>query len=1028
MTKKTLVLQMGKWYIFLICTVLLFFHSTDSISATTGKIAGVVSDAQTGEKLPGVNVQIVDTDLGAATDLEGAYYIINIPPGTYTLKASYMGYTSVVTTNVRVQVNRTTTIDLELESTVIEGQEVTVVSERPVIEHDVTGTEISMNSDDLNRAPIVSFMDAIEQQRGFYSTGDATYVRGGLMNEVNYSVDGVSVNSGLMQDNWQKMNTSAIQEVNIITGGYNAEYGNAMSGIVNVVTKEASRQSQNTHGNINYTYRPAGQYHWGKNLYDESLWKYTHYDLAYWQEQLESVDNQNSYKEYFDYAYGWDGETVPTAQQLLDTYQSQITPQPVLGDYAERGQHEIEGSVYGALTSKLSYLLSGRYKRGVHIYPSAQDYQPEYNIQAKVNYFLNDNMKLSLNVLNGWYRIAAMTASDFNTMSWGRDAGERVRSGEIRSPYDGQAYSPWGAGRIKGPEEKNVNMFNLTWQHTINPASFYTVRLSYYQDDLSALQDYSHNADYPFVELGDRFRDLTEQFNLIYRRDHYNFKLLSKVFSAKTDYTNQISKSHQIKTGAEFEMHDLEHRAIRVSYRSESNIPITDNMFTGKPVVAAFYVQDKMEYEGIVLNLGVRLDGFDVRHNYPESPLYDPFAVQEIRGGDGKTIQNTEENWWANEPVLDWYMIPTTDDYRPLFDGKRKNLNTQESEWKFALAPRLGVSFPITDNSQIRFSYGHFYQRPSWNKMYGRTYQWVDANPLESIAERSMGWQGHPGLTYEKTVQYEVGYNQSILDMFRLNVTAYYKDATRLTRFSANTPYTRGGGFATGDRVNTYTETRSFDNSIRIRTMANDAYKDVRGLEFNLEKMFSSSWAARVTFDYSLVSGAKYGFHTIYQDPSKAYRYTNPNEVSMDWISDYKIKADVSYLTNADLGPRSILGNILAAVHFEYFAGPKYTWYPKDYTGVPEPFNKRWYPHNVVDLRLSKRIKIAGLTSNIGLDIQNLFNYYDRQLLGGTELDDWEESGQMPIESDSGESDVWNFYNSIATPKRMIYLMLGFEF
>ena len=372
--------------LFLLFTLLLFPERT--LAGTTGKISGVVLDASTGEALFGANVFIDGVAMGAATDEDGFYFIINIPPGTYSVTVSYVGYEKVMTSNVLVMIDRTTNLDFSLNPSRIELDAVTVVSQRPIIDQDVTGSQQNLDAGQINRAPVADLKDVMRQQSGILNTGETSFIRGGLASELNYMLDGTSLNSGIISDNYQRLNLTSIQEISVITGGYNAEYGQAMSGVVNVVTKEASGIDREIHGTIKYRMRPAGQYHWGSNMYDNSLLKYTYFqDLEYWNGRLGSANQQRTMARYFQRWYGpgtaandplWDGNNVPTAEQLRDTYYQQITPSEELADYAKRVEHEIEGSIYGSPVNNLSILLSGRYKRGVNIFPQAQDYNPEY--------------------------------------------------------------------------------------------------------------------------------------------------------------------------------------------------------------------------------------------------------------------------------------------------------------------------------------------------------------------------------------------------------------------------------------------------------------------------------------------------------------------------------------------------------------------------------------------------------------------------------------------------------------------------
>lgn len=1021
----------SKVIVLMLAFILLF--SSNLLAGITGKIAGKVIDQTTGEPLPGANVMIEGTTMGTSSDVDGFYFIINIPPGVYSVSASYMGYEKLTKSEVMVRADRTTSIDFLLSISAIKGKEVIVVARRPIIEKDVTGAQNILPADYIESAPISNLNDAVRQQTGIYYTGETSYMRGGVATEVNYLLDGASLNSGLISDNYQGVNMTAVQEVSILTGGYNAEYGQAMSGIVNVVTKEASGVGKGIHGIVKYRLRPAGQYHWGRNIYDKSLWKYTHYDLAFWQEQLQDETRAAGFAQYFERFYGWNGIEVPTAEQLLSTYREQITPDPILGDYDKRPEHDFEASVYGAPMKNFNFLVSGHFIRGVNIWPQAEKYNPEYNLQAKFNYYLARDKKLTLNLLRGWYKSCTYTQSNWNNMETSQEAQWQPNS-DVRGPYDDKAYAPWGGYWLKGPEEKTVNMATLKWQHTLSPATFYTVQFTYLTDDMTELQDYSKlETDEATLGWGDSWFDLGGNFRLESRQIQVNNYSNSKVFTAKGDLTSQIHKSHQIKSGGQFKLYDVDYQHYYLEFPA-GDVWHLDNVFSGKPVESAFYIQDKMEYEGIILNIGLRFDAFNARHNYAES-IYDPLGFEIWE--DGEMVEsgpptNTASIWQSYMDPKDWFA--TTVDYQSFFEGKEQDKNTIESKWKFALAPRIGLSFPITDNSKLRFSYGHFYQRPSWAKLMGFPTSWYDSDPYGSVRmDQWQGWYGHPGLTYEKTIQYELGFAQNLFNILRLDISAYYKDAKRLTGFSHQSTYNQsGGGFAeTGwaQEMPTTSYSRNIANDGHDNIFyTNSAFKDTRGVEVILEKLFNRRWSANLTFNYGLGTGGVAGYWQYREDASTPNQPQSFSESKVTWISSYIAKGNISYVSPRDLGPLGLLGDISISLYYEYFAGPQYTYYPDEYTGLRVPNNKRWFPHQRADLKFVKRIPLGNVTPVIGIEVFNLFNYYDRILPGQDDLRNWEENGEMPKVWQSGENDVWSFYNSISSPKRMVYLTLSLEF
>jgi len=214
-------------------------------AGVTGKIAGKVTDKNTGAPLPGVNVVIVGTHLGAASDINGYYYILNVPPGVYTLKATMMGYKPVEIKNVVVIQDITTAVNIELEPTVIKiTKPIIVTARRPLVRPDVTSTMHEVSHEEISRQVVHTTQGVVAQQPGVVSSaGGASgatgglHIRGGRAAEVVYMVDGMSINDPIQGGMGADINVGSISQMEVLTGGFNAEYGQAMSGIVNIVTQ-----------------------------------------------------------------------------------------------------------------------------------------------------------------------------------------------------------------------------------------------------------------------------------------------------------------------------------------------------------------------------------------------------------------------------------------------------------------------------------------------------------------------------------------------------------------------------------------------------------------------------------------------------------------------------------------------------------------------------------------------------------------------------------------------------------------------
>ena len=204
-----------------------------SFAQTTGKISGTIVDKETGEPLVGANVMLLHTSSGTAADADGHYFIINIPPGTYDIQAMMIGYTPVKMENVRVSVNSTTNLKFELKKTVLQGEAVVVTASAVSFKKDQTSSVRNVSADQISKLPVET---VVNMQAGVVQG----HFRGGRSSEVSYLVDGLSVVNSFSEYSRQSVyiEKEVVQDLEVIKGTFDAEYGRAMSGMVNAVTKE----------------------------------------------------------------------------------------------------------------------------------------------------------------------------------------------------------------------------------------------------------------------------------------------------------------------------------------------------------------------------------------------------------------------------------------------------------------------------------------------------------------------------------------------------------------------------------------------------------------------------------------------------------------------------------------------------------------------------------------------------------------------------------------------------------------------
>ncbi len=220
--------------------ILLLFQGTLLSYPQEGSILGYVYDAVTGIGLPGVNLVLEGTTKGASTDLDGAFGILHLSPGIYTLTASMIGY-KAKSYRVEVAEGKKIRLDFYLEETVVEMKGIEVVGRRPMIEKEVTASQRIMDTQTLEALPVQDVKGALTTRAGISGEGTDIHIRGGRASEILMIVDGIPVRDPLSGTAFgMYLPISSVSEVEALTGGFNAEYGQAMSGVVKVSLKEGS--------------------------------------------------------------------------------------------------------------------------------------------------------------------------------------------------------------------------------------------------------------------------------------------------------------------------------------------------------------------------------------------------------------------------------------------------------------------------------------------------------------------------------------------------------------------------------------------------------------------------------------------------------------------------------------------------------------------------------------------------------------------------------------------------------------------
>ena len=234
-----------------------------SFAQTVGKVSGVVRDAQTKQPLPAVNVVIVGTTIGASTTMEGSYFILNIPPGKYDIQASIIGYQKMLVRDVIVNAGRTTTLDFDLPEVAIELNEIVVQAVRPDVEKEKTSTSEIIRFEDVQTLPGVRNVSDIIGLAADVVDG---HFRGGRTGEEYYTLQGMGIINPLDNSSAFLPIMSGVEEVEVITSGFGAQYGNAQSGVVNISMREGKTDRWQTR--VETRSRAPGRKHFGPSAYD----------------------------------------------------------------------------------------------------------------------------------------------------------------------------------------------------------------------------------------------------------------------------------------------------------------------------------------------------------------------------------------------------------------------------------------------------------------------------------------------------------------------------------------------------------------------------------------------------------------------------------------------------------------------------------------------------------------------------------------------------------------------------------------
>lgn len=926
---------------------------------TTGRIAVRVRDTQ-GRPLEFVNIVVMSGTQrisGGQTNERGQAIIINISPGTYTVKLSLVSYAALTYQDVRVQVGQTANISPTMNREGIELGPVVVQAEQDRVERDRTGSSRQIEMDRLTDASVTTLEDIVSLQAGVTNVGGELHIRGGRSNEVNFTVDGMSVSDPVDGGSALSVDMDAIKDMKVMTGGFPAEFGNAQSGVINIVTKDGD------------------PFYSGKLEYniDHLIGEGRNSDVLKFAIGGPIVPfAPQSLKERLTFYLNGGGEWLDG--RLKDYYVSNPNEDYWLGD---RSLLEHQYDPYDPYTSRDAVL-------GIDL--GNRNYNA-YNVNLKTKYDLNPVQKFTFAVRgdrnydfpfnHSWryalqhFAVTETVQKQFiatydhvfnNTMNLKLKASYYTKdSDEGPRGIDREKFMYLDPTAADDPEAYIINVLQ----------GKYGYRSVDYDGD-GVYDDGFHPESYWQYSLqGQEVARGIPGFNAPGTIYSNYINDTTTTINMRADFEWQMNETHLAKTGLEIISHDIQKNQLqnfltiyedrRQAYlRSIYNIQDydlenwgTDNQvpsqlfalesmvetpssiadlvpiykpeayfeaakassgkrdgYSATPWQMAYYLQDKMEWEGMIVNAGLRFDFWYLGNSY------------KVLQDNGSFVDREFEN---------------TDNFQMM------------------VSPRLGVSHPITERDVLRFAYNYQNQLPQMQ------YIFTSKTPEDANLSDVAITVGNPSLEPQITVTYEVGLSHQISEDYVLDMTAYYKNLYNY--------------------VSTTRERKEGEETVSWYRFISEDYGSARGLDMQLEKLLSNfnTWSIA----YSLAWAQGNNSSTVIQDENTSLR-----EFPLDW--DVRHNIGVNYTFRIGRGEEFFvpftdfilpLDDFSANMNWSFASGSPYTPQSLEGSSLLDTNSKRKKTTQQTNMRISKGISLPG-GSNIRLfmDVENLFktrNVYD---------------------------------------------------
>ncbi len=847
-------------------------RAADAPAGQTGIVRGTVVDGDSQEPLPFASIIVKGTTRGAPSRDDGSFGIRGVATGSQALLVTYVGY-SPMEFPVLIHAGEVTTVRIELSRSVGSVEEVKVFGDRPLVDVRETSSLKTLSTQDIDDLTIEPTLESLLGQQAGVSVQDGEiHIRGGRSDETALIVDGVSLKDAVSGAAVAgALSAGSAAEVSVAKGGWSSKHGDAISGVVDVRVREGTEQWK---GSVSYTTDAM--------VGTQSL----HYANL-------QLSGPNVLLKPFSALFGIDRSQPATfhldlSTELSDTYLPSVRD---LGP----GRRRLKSSYVNTLLGKdLDF--------GDFFTPRGSN---DWRLTAKTGWTVHPAHKLTATYIK---------SLGFSSQFQAVDIGE-VNQNITQYPW------AW-SHRLDDHYTISTDFYalSLQWKHSLGDTKYHQLRTKYrfsatHQDvrglnwaDYEEPSDEILDDDHPyFVDSG-----TAPQYH-----DRY-----SELAGIDWDFVSN-GEHHDVEFGVSAGYEDVQYFSLD-AYSVTQDAPLGDeyDLFRVFPAKGSFYVDDKIEYPGIVMRVGVRGDVF-----FPGERVERLFDAADRPGFNEATR-------------AEWY-----DATNEIF-GRR---------YKIRFSPSLGISHPITDRSNFFFNYGRFTKWPTYFYMYAAT---------GGISSPEFANIGNPNLDPQISAQYEFGVGHRLSDRLSLRAQVFFKD---IYDYPTSVPVELG---TRETRRQTFFVYRNAD------------YGRSRGIEIEVQRRRERYAWYSASYSFSVASGKSSDPNAlnVVQSLGGDARETDLEEQFLWWHRPHKLTLSGGYQVDADQRAPKLFGwRLPREWKLSFFwllqSGEAYTPTTPLGTRIDKSYSRNGPIDSVFDLNVVKTFRVGDRPFQLTFSARNLFNH-----------------------------------------------------